>query len=175
MEKIRELLSGDSSRSFTDCMSDLIIKDEKLRGDFWEMFFANEEPYSRRAAWALDTVCESRPEWSQPYAARLVEALRVFQHDGLKRHSLHMLSRIQLPEEYKGELIDICFALLISPSEAVAAKVYSMEILYGLSQQFPEIKHELIDSIEFGMHDGTPGYQNLAKKLLVKLYKEVSA
>jgi hypothetical protein len=72
----------------------------------------------------------------------------------------------------KCELIDICFDWLISPSEAVAAKVFSMEILYKLSQQFPEIKHELIDSIEFGMHDGKPGYQNFARKLLVKLYGE---
>ncbi|HOW32624.1 MAG TPA: hypothetical protein PLP88_13755, partial [Bacteroidales bacterium] len=81
--------------------------------------------------------------------------------------------RIEIPDDLKGELINVCFGWLISPTEAVAAKVYSMDILYQLSQQFPEIKHELIDSIEFGMHDGTPGYQNLAKKLLVKLYSEV--
>lgn len=173
MEKIRELLSGDSSRSFTDCMSALIINDEKLRGEFWEMFFANEEPYSRRAAWALDTVCESHPEWAQPYAKRLIEALRAFEHDGLKRHSLHLLTRIDIPDEVKGDLADVCFGWLLSPSEAVAAKVYAMEILYNLSQEFPEIKRELIDSIEFGMHEGTPGYRNLAKKLLAKLYQEL--
>jgi len=172
-DEIRKLLSGDSSRSFTDCMSALIIEDEALRARFWEMFFANEEPYSRRAAWALDTVCESHPEWAQPYVKRLIEALKIFEHDGLKRHSLHLLGRIEIPDDLKGELINVCFGWLISPTEAVAAKVYSMDILYQLSQQFPEIKHELIDSIEFGMHDGTPGYQNLAKKLLVKLYSEV--
>lgn len=173
MEKIRELLSGDASRSFTDCMSALIINDEKLRSQFWEMFLANEEPYSRRAAWALDTVCDTHPDWAQPYAERLVEALSYFKHDGLKRHSLHLLSRIDVPEEKSGELIDICFSWLVSPTEAVAAKVYSMEILYRFSQQFPDLKRELIDSIEMGLPDGTPGYQNFGKKLLEKLYKEI--
>lgn len=173
MDKIRELLTGDSSRSFTDYLSSLIEKDAQLRAEFWEMFFANEEPYSRRAAWALDLVCETRPGWSQPYASRLINSLPALTHDGMKRHSLHMLSRIEIPEENMAGLINICFEWLLSPSEAVAAKVYCMDLLYRLSQQFPEIKHELIDSIEYGLGDGTPGYKNLGRKLLVKLYREV--
>jgi hypothetical protein len=51
--------------------------------------------------------------------------------------------------------------------------MFSMEILYRISQQEPEMKKELADSIEWRMQEETPGFRTHGKKLLKQLYREL--
>jgi hypothetical protein len=55
----------------------------------------------------------------------------------------------------------------------VAVKMFSMEILYRISQEEPGIKKELTDSIEMRMPEELPGFRSHGKKLLKKLYREL--
>jgi hypothetical protein len=84
-----------------------------------------------------------------------------------------MLARSPLPEEQLGLLITLCFDWLTSSKESVAVKMFSMEILYRISQQEPEMKKELADSIEWRMQEETPGFRAHGKKLLKQLYREL--
>jgi len=171
-EQLRKFLLQDNSRANTDFVGNFIRQKPELIHQLWEIYLSNEEPVSRRAAWIIDTVSESEPDWVTPYIPRLVDLLSTFRHDGMKRHALRMIARNEIPAEKQGALLDICFEWLLSPAEAVAAKFYSMTILYTLSRTFPEIRDELIDSIEFQMAEGSPGFKNIGRKLLVKLYRE---
>jgi hypothetical protein len=62
---------------------------------------------------------------------------------------------------------------LLSPKEAVAPKVYCMEILYRISQVEPNLKKELADSIEWRLNEESPGFKNRGLKILKKLYSEI--
>ncbi len=172
-QDITELLMQDNSRTNTDFVGGFVRQKPELINELWEIYLSEREPVSRRAAWIIDTVSENNPGWIQPYMTQLINKLPGFKHDGLKRHGLRMISRCPIPEEKVAELVNICFEWLLSPSEAVAAKFYCMNILYDISQQLPEMKHELIDSIEFQLPEGTPGFKSIGKKILTKLYQEV--
>jgi hypothetical protein len=169
-DTLKKFLLQDNSRANTDFIGNFVRQKPELIGELWNIYLSDQEPISRRAAWIIDTVSEDEPSWVEPYLPRLIPLLPSFRHDGMKRHGLRMLSRSKIPDQFEGEVMNICFEWLLSPAEAVAAKVYCMTILYDLSLNNPEIRHELIDVIEFQMPEGTPGFKSLGRKILKKLY-----
>jgi hypothetical protein len=171
---ISELLRDETSRLNTDFVAKIIFEHPPLFDELWKLFLANEEPISRRAAWVVDVVTEKHPEWIDSLLGVLVDTIPSFGHDGLKRHSLHILSRSPLPYDKLGEIADFCFEWLMQPGEAVATKMYSMEILYRISELEPGLKPELADSIRMQMIEGTPGIRCCGKRLLEKLGKDAN-
>ena len=173
-KKLDDFLLLEMSRRNTDMVADMVFQKPELFAALFQIFLRNEEPVSRRAAWVIDIVTEKYPELIAPHLGRIIEMLSEFHHDGLKRHSLRMLARSPFPsEEEMGLLMNICFDWLLSATEAVAAKVYCMEILYRISQIEPDLKKELADSIEWRMNEETAGFRSRGQKLLKKLYVEL--
>jgi hypothetical protein len=175
VESLENLLLLEMSRRNTDMVVGLAGQKQELFDELFMLFLRNEEPVSRRAAWAIDILTEKKAGLLVPYIDIIVDALPQFSHDGMKRHSLRMLTRSPLPsEEHLGKLISLCFIWLISPKEAIAVKVYCMELLYRFSIAEPELKKELADSLEWRMDEETPGFRSRGQKLLKILYKEIA-
>ncbi len=169
----RELLLKGNSRSYTDFVGDIVNKRPELLSELWEIYFTMEEPVSRRAAWIIDTASENKPGWVEPYLPQLIMKLPGFNHDGLKRHALRMISRSDFPKGAEGELMQISFEWLLSPFESVAVKMYCIQILYRLSAKEPDILQELYDTIEFQMTDGTPGFRSIGTKIMRQVDKDI--
>ena len=172
---LRELLIKGNSRSYTDFVADIVCNRPELVGELWEIYLAVEEPVSRRAAWIIDTASENRPDWAEPFLPQLIIKLPQFNHDGLKRHALRMISRLPFPEGLEGELMNITFEWLIATTESVAVKMYCIQILYRLSAKEPDILQELYDTIEFQMADGTPGFRSIGNKFMHQIDKDIMA
>jgi hypothetical protein len=170
---LKELILSGNSRSYTDFIADIVSKKPELVADLWEIYLALEEPVSRKAAWIIDTASENKPEWVVPFLPALVARLPDFNHDGLKRHGLRMISRLPFPTGTEGELMEIAFKWLISSMESVAVKMYCMQILYRLSANEPDILQELYDTIEFQLTDGTPGFRSIGRKLMNQIDKDI--
>jgi hypothetical protein len=170
---LEELLMLESSRRNTDLVADLILKKPELFDQLFCIFMQDEGPVSWKAAWVMDVASEKQPRLLKPYIGKIVSHLEKCSQDSTKRESLRMLARSPLPEEQLGLLITLCFDWLTSSKESVAVKMFSMEILYRISQQEPEMKKELADSIEWRMQEETPGFRAHGKKLLKQLYREL--
>lgn len=170
---LKELLLKGNSRSYTDFVADILSNRPELLKDLWEIYLEMEEPVSRRAAWIIDTASEEKPAWVEPYLTRLIDKLPEFNHDGLKRHGLRMISRLPFPDNAEGQLLNIGFEWLLSPSESVAVKMYSIQILYRLSANEPDILQELYDTIEFQLDDGTPGFKSIGTKMMQQIDKDI--
>ncbi|MCX6306725.1 MAG: hypothetical protein NT040_17300 [Bacteroidetes bacterium] len=170
-----DLLLVEMSRRNTDLVADLVCQKPELFEELFRTFANNTEPVSRRAAWVIDTVSEKHPELIAPHLLEIIDLLPTFRHDGLKRHSMRILARSPLPSEsHLGKLIMISFEWLLETSEAIAAKIYCMDILYRISQIEPDLKKELADSIEWRMNEETAGFKNRGQKMLKKLYFEIN-
>jgi hypothetical protein len=109
----------------------------------------------------------------QPFISDIIVRLPVFNHDGLKRHSLRILTRYNVGENESGQLISYCFDILSRPFESVAVKVHAMEILYRMSCREPDLKKELAETIEWRMEEESAGFRNRGMKILKRLYKEM--
>jgi hypothetical protein len=171
---LNELLLFETSRRNTDLVAEMVYQEPRLFEELFRVYSENIEPVSRRAAWVIDSVSEKHPSFIAPHLYEIIELLPTFRHDGLKRHSMKILARSPLPSgDHLGALIKICFEWLLSPNEAVAAKIYCMEVLYRISQIEPDLKKELADSIEWRMNEETAGFKNRGQKMVRKLCYEM--
>lgn len=175
MESLEDILMQEMSRRNTDMVVHLLEKEPAFFPELFSIFLRNQEPVSRRAAWALDLYTEKRPALLLPLIPELIIKLSGFTHDGMKRHSLRMISRSPIPDsEHTGILITLCFQWMISGKEAIACKVYCMDILYQISCKEPDLKKELADTIEWRLEEESAGFKNHGSKMLGKLYKELA-
>ena len=174
-QTLEDLLMIESSRRNTDLLADIILKKPGLFDDLFSIMLRDEKIVSWKAAWVAGIVSEKQPDLLDPYVETMVAKLGTFKHDGMKREALRMLIRAPLPKEQLGHIISLCFAWITSGKEAVAIKRFSMELLYRISQQEPDLKKELADSIEWRMPEETPGFRSYGKKLIKQLYREMNS
>lgn len=166
---IEELLLREQSRANTDFLIEVLSIKSELFTEFWRILMLNEDPVSRRSAWVVDCFTENHPEYLDSKIEELSFHLPDFKTDGLKRHSMRMLSRSKLPADNLGILVDISFRWLQSPAESVAVKMYCVIILERVTQIYPEFKSELRDIIEIQLNEATPGFKSIARKVLKRL------
>jgi hypothetical protein len=92
--------------------------------------------------------------------------------EGARRNFLKILAEVpvKLTHKDKSVLVNLCFDFL-EENFSVAVKVFSMQILYNLSLEMPDIGIELTSLIMDNLPDATPGYRSRAEKILKNLQK----
>ena len=129
---------------------------------------------NQRAAGVVETVVRDHPYLIGPYLEKMVSTCRDFKEDGVKRNFLKIFIDIDFNDDLLGRVMNLCFDFINDKkNESIAVRVYSMQILYNISQKIPEIKQELILIIENEMLIGSAAWRARGSQLLRKLYKEV--
>jgi len=90
-------------------------------------------------------------------------------HDAVKRNTIRFLEDIEIPEEYHGEILNLCFSYLESPSEPLAVKAFSMSVLGNLAKYYPEIIPELKLIVEDQLPHQTVGFRTRARKVFKQI------
>jgi hypothetical protein len=141
--------------------------------NFDELFFLflnDEYRVVQRSAWPVSYCVDAYPALIGKHWKELIENLKKpNRHDAVKRNSIRLMQDIELPEKYHGEIMDICFQYLESPTEALAVKVFSMSVLANLAKEYPEIKAELNLIIEDQLPHQSAGFKSRAKTVLKQL------
>lgn len=166
---LEELLMNEMSRANTDRVAGIISRDPGRLKQAIDIVMKEEEPVSRRAMWAIDVACESKPGLASPYMAKLIDRLPHFKHDAFRRHILRIATRLPFQEETKGKLLSICFDFLTDSNQPIAVKAHALYILSRIAHDEPGIKHELTETINYLYENESPGFKSQAKKVLTKL------
>ncbi len=133
-------------------------------------FLDNEYRVAQRAAWSVSWAAEKKPEMIRPYIKDLVAQLpRKDIHNAVIRNSVRVLEKIEIPEEFHGDVLNACFAFIEEPSTPGAIKAFSLTTLHNLSKKYPEIKQELKLIIEERWDNETPAFQSRGRKILKDL------
>src|ERR1035437_711153 len=138
----------------------------------FEYSLSTDKKLAFRASWTLTKVCDKFPELIYPYLEQIVENLSKIDNESSLRSFLRIISLSELEKisrSHQGLLADFCFSALSSGFSAIAVKAYSMEILYKLSQVYPELANELATSIGILMEDGSAGITSRGRTILRKL------
>lgn len=134
------------------------------------LFLYDTYRVTQRTSWALLHVHHLHPEMIQPYLKEAVENMRKPNiHDSIKRNTVRIFQDIDLPEELWGDILDTCFGWLADPKEAVAIRAFSMNVLWKICQQVPELIPELKITIEDHIEYGTSGFKNRGGKILKEI------
>jgi len=170
-----EDLLADSSRKTVDIAVQFIGDDSVLFRKMLDFALLDKYPYAMRAARVIQVIAEANPPRAVPYIDTIVQAMPGFKTGGLNRSMLRVLSYHckKMSEEQLGILTDICFKNVLNSNEKPAIKVYSMDILYEISNLYPDLKRELISSIEAQLPRSSVGIKSKSRKMLKKLYNEI--
>ncbi len=135
--------------------------------ELFNLFLKDEYRVVQRAAWPVSYCVIAHPQFINKHWKKLINNLKKPNlHDAVKRNSIRLMQDIEIPGKYQGQIMDICFTYLESPTEALATKVFSMSVLGNLAKKYPEIIPELKLLIEDQLPNQTAGFKSRAKKLL---------
>jgi hypothetical protein len=169
-----EILKEHSKAQCTKIVN-WIGDDQKRFDELFHLFLNDEYRVVQRAAWPVSYAVVAHPAFIKKHWAKLIKNLaKPNLHGAVKRNTVRLLQDLDIPVKYQGEIMNICFAFVESPTEEVAVKAFSLTILGNLAKQYPEIIPELKILIESQMEDQTPAFKSRGKKLLNKFEKIVN-
>lgn len=168
MNLSQEILKEHSKKQ-CDKIVDWVGNDKNKFRELFNLFLNGEYRITQRAAWPLSYSAIAHPELMQNNFKKFIANLKKQGlHDSIKRNSVRLLQAVDIPEKYEGEVMEICFQYLASPSEAVAIKAFSLTVLKNLSKKYPEIIPEIRLLIEEQLPHQTAAFRSRAK-LFMKL------
>ena len=169
---IRKQLLQAHSKENKDRIVAYIGGNNERFSELMHLFFNGEYRLAQRAAWPMSDVAKKRPELISPYLEQLIDNLESPDLSmAVKRNTVRILQGIEIPEPLWGKTLDICFKLLNDGEEPIAVKVFSMTVLGNIIRHVPELKEELIMSIENQMPYQSTGFKSRGKKVLQLLAK----
>jgi hypothetical protein len=140
--------------------------------ELFKLFLHDEYRVVQRAAWPISNAVMAYPGLITPHWKALIKNVqKPGLHDAVKRNTIRLLQDIDIPKRYQGEVMEICFRYLASPTEALAVKVFSMSVLGKLAILYPAIVPELKILIEDQLPHQSAGFKSRAKKVLKQIGK----
>lgn len=168
-EKINQHLA-DSSKLLASLTANMVYDEPSLLKSLIEVSWLDKDPLSQRASRVVSICCCKFPELFHAYSSEVISRLEVLHSEAVIRNYLKIMAEIpvKLKKKDKSILLNLCFDYL-SGSFSVAVKIYSMQVLYNLSLENPEIGIELRHIIESDLLTSSPGYRSRGTKILKKL------
>jgi len=164
---------ADSSRALADLTAGMVYDEPELFNVLIDVALSDERQFSNRASRIVSICCEKFPELLKPHTKRIIRELEHLEDEGVIRNLLKIISEVPLKLSHKDKsiLVNLCFDYLVSGQYPVAIRVFSMQILFNLSRDFPEIGQELARILEEELPDETPGYRSRARRILGRMRK----
>jgi hypothetical protein len=168
--RLRETILAEHSKANCTRITKWIGSNQQRFDELFDLFLNDEYHVVQRAAWPLSNSVIGHPQLVQKHFGRLLKNLKKpGLHDAVKRNTVRLLQAIAIPKKYQGEVMNICFDYILSPSEKPAVKAFSLTVLQHLSHQYPEIKQELKTIIEDRRDLESTAFKSRAKKILKEL------
>ncbi len=160
MDSFRDTLKKEHSRAATDIILLEIKKLPERIKELMECFFDAEIRICQRAAWPMGDLGEKYPDLMVPYLPQLIANLKAPKHDAVIRNTVRTWQYMSIPEDYQGEIFEICFYYITDPKIPIAIRAFSMTVCANICKEVPELKEELIMAIEDQLEHGSPGIRS---------------
>lgn len=135
--------------------------------ELFRLFLTAEYRVTQRAAWPMSYCVIAHPEFIKKNFTKLISNLQKPNlHNAIKRNTMRLLQHVDIPKKLQGQVMDICFNYVASPTEAVAIKAFSLTVLSNLAAIYPEILPEIKLLVEEQLPHQTAAFKSRAKQFL---------
>ena len=135
--------------------------------ELFQLFLNGGYRVTQRASWPVSYCIEAHPAFIKNNFAKLLNNLHQPNlHNAIKRNTIRLLQYVDIPEKFQGQVMDICFGYVESPSEAVAIKAFSLTVLGNLSKLYPEILPEIKLLIDEQLPHQTSAFMSRGKQFV---------
>jgi len=130
--------------------------------------FSDNSKISMHASWVMMHYCKQNRVFIQDDLDFILTKINSSTNSSLKRNMLKIFAEYADFKKISnlGLLADICFRFFNNPSDAIAVRTFSLDVLMKLAKSEPEIIFEIKQSIEFHFNNYSRGLNNKAKKIL---------
>ena len=164
---IKTALLKEHSKKQCAAIVKFIGNDQKKFDELFDLFLHDEYRVVQRAGWPISYCVEKCPDLIKKHFTKLLKNVeKKGIHDAVKRNTVRLLQYVEIPEKFHGQVMDLCFRYISSPTEAVAIKAFSISVLQNLAKRYPEIVNEIKLVIEERWNYETVAFKTRAKKLL---------
>ena len=165
--ELEEILMTRMSREQMNEAVTWVGQDQKRYQMLWDLVVRNEDPISRRAAWAMDIHFFKYPGMFPVSIQQILDVLEKPCHTAMQRHLIKLLSLLpHWSEKYQGALFDLGISSLNNPILPIAVRVHAMELAGRVGQQYPELLQELKTVLLAHVKEGSWGFKSRANKWL---------
>ncbi len=169
---IQQELLREHSKEQSMKIAAYIGSDTERFDELMQLFMHGEYRINQRAAWVVSHCADHELSLVKPYMSEMADmVIDTNSNDATKRNILRIFQDMELSEEIMEKLLDPCFTYLGSPKVPAAIRVFSMTVLFKISQKFPELQQELRLVIEAVMPDGSAGIKSRGRRTLKLLGK----
>lgn len=128
-----------------------------------------EHKVSYRFLWLLSNVGDREPQRLFNFLPELFNSRSAYPQFDYTPAFCKYWHLVGIPEEQEAAAMELCFGWLNDPKAKVSFKYYSMWVLHKLLSKYPELKSELIASLERQLEGNTATFSKQAGKILNQL------
>lgn len=175
LSDIRDELAADARTFKAPVLAKEILKHGMEKG-LAALALDKDQRVSSRALWVLGYCDGMEPERIKPFHARLVPNLKNKNlHPGVIRGTLSFFQEHPVPKKQESFMLDLCYAYLKNPSEAIAVRAFSITVIYNISKAYPELLQELLMVLnELSVHEDGAAMRARIKNTVKAIHKQLS-
>ena len=169
---IRAALRSEHSKAMTMRIVHYVGEDPLRFEEVVDIVVGDHPLLAQRAAWVISHCAANSSAAVVPYLQRLLEHVRDGHdlHDAIKRNTMKAAAILEVPDDFAGLAADLAFSLLRSSTEAVAVKVYAMDVLSQLGKREPTLAEEFRVCLTQPIPGNeTPAFQAKVRKISKQL------
>lgn len=164
---LREEILKEHSKAQCNKITAWVGDQQERFDELFNLFLSDDYKITQRAAWPMSYCVSANPHFIKKRFGELIKNLyKPALHDAIKRNTVRILQEMDVPKKYQGEVMNICFQYVESPTEAVAIKAFSLTVLGNLSKLYPEILPEIKLLIEEQLPNQTAAFKSRARRIL---------
>jgi hypothetical protein len=115
----------------------------------FEEFFSTSLRTCQEISWTLTQIGGARPNMITPYIDRIIETLQNTKaHNAFVRNSIRIWQEMDIPEDYRGLIFDICYEYILDNGRQIAVRAFSMNVCVNICLQHPELKEDLLHALD---------------------------
>lgn len=167
---LRDEILKDHSKRQVLKIAVWIGNDEDRFRQFLQIFLNDDYIVVQRIAWVLSTLAEEQPEMVDKHIGKIIGRLDDENiHAAVKRNIIRVLQFLKFPVKYYAKVFNCCIKYISNPFETVSVKCFSMTVAANIAEKFPDLKHELAETINLSLKNTTPGLRARSRVILKKL------
>jgi hypothetical protein len=156
----------------TSHKAELISYMESHPEDFAEtiqLAVADKQPYSWRASWLLWSCMNKNDKRLRSYIKEII-AILPERKDNQQRELLLILQRMEINDEYEGQLFDACIKIWEQTNKIPSVRYNALKLLVSISIKHPDLIREINSLTESNYTDTL---SDILKKSITKLTKDL--
>jgi hypothetical protein len=120
---------------------------------------------SEKSSWVLRHLLQNEKDLAKKVYQKLFEILAYTKSDPTIRNILSVIYDHKIPDNYESTLIDFCIKELSNPNKPIAVHLYAAHILVKLIKKHPQLKNEVLLSINQKLLESRPYINKLLNKI----------